>query len=89
VSADPSTSSRRYTFVVAPGVAGRRLDLVLAAEFPQVSRTQFTRHVAEGAVTVNGQVVAPSRKLRAGEVILWTPPEPRASMELRPQDIPL
>jgi 23S rRNA pseudouridine1911/1915/1917 synthase len=75
--------------VVAPSAAGRRLDLVLAAEFPQVSRTQFTRHVSEGAVTVNGQVVAPSRKLRAGEVIVWMPPEPRPSTELRAQNIPL
>jgi 23S rRNA pseudouridine1911/1915/1917 synthase len=75
--------------VVAPSAAGRRLDLVLAAEFPEVSRTQFTRHASEGAVTVNGQVVAPSRKLRGGEVIVWTPPEPRASAELRAQDIPL
>jgi 23S rRNA pseudouridine1911/1915/1917 synthase len=75
--------------VVAPVAAGRRLDLVLAAEFPQVSRTQFTRHVSEGAVTVNGQVVAPSRKLRVGEVIAWTPREPRPSTELRAQNIPL
>ena len=89
MSADPPTASRRYTLVVAPGAAGRRLDLVLAAEFPQVSRTQFTRHVSEGAVTVNGQVVAPSRKLRVGEVIAWTPREPRPSTELRAQNIPL
>jgi 23S rRNA pseudouridine1911/1915/1917 synthase len=75
--------------VVAPGAAGRRLDLVLAAEFPQVSRTQFTRHVSEGAVTVNGKAVAPSRKLRVGEVIAWTPREPRPSTELRAQNIPL
>ena len=76
------------TFVVAPSAAGRRLDLVLAAEFPQVSRTQFSRHVSEGAVTVNGKSAAPSRKLRAGEVIVWTPAAPRPSLELRAQDIP-
>jgi len=78
-----------HTLVVVPGAAGRRLDLVLAAEFPQVSRTQLTRQVSEGAVTVNGQVVAPSRKLRAGEVIVWTPPAPRPSAELCAQEIPL
>ncbi len=89
MSTDSPTASRRHTFAVAPGAAGRRLDLVLAAEFPQVSRTQFTRLVSEGAVTLNGQMVAPSRKLRAGEVIVWTPPAPRPSTELRAQDIPL
>jgi 23S rRNA pseudouridine1911/1915/1917 synthase len=89
VSAGPPESTHPYTFVVAPAAAGRRLDLVLAGEFPQVSRTQLTRHVSEGAVTVSGQVVAPSRKLRVGEVIVWTPPAPRPSTELRAQDIPL
>jgi 23S rRNA pseudouridine1911/1915/1917 synthase len=34
-------------------------------------------------------VVAPSRKLRVGEVIVWTPPAPRPSAELQAQDIPL
>lgn len=62
---------------------------MLAAEFPQVSRTQFTRHVSQGAVTVDGKSAAPSRKLRAGEVIVWTPPAPRSRVELRVQDIPL
>ena len=80
---------RTHTFVVAASAAGRRLDLVLAAKFPEVSRTQFSRHVSEGAVTVNGQSAAPSRKLRAGDVIAWTPPAPRPSVELRAQDIPL
>ena len=85
----PPVGFRPHTLVVAPGVAGRRLDLVLAAEFPEVSRTQFTRHVSEGAVTVDGKLAAPSRKLRAGEVIVWTPAAPRPSLELRAQDIPL
>ena len=82
-------SSRQHTFVVSPTAAGRRLDLVLVAEFPQVSRTQLTRQVSEGAVTVNGQMAAPSRKVRAGEVIAWTKPAARPSRELRAQDIPL
>ena len=75
--------------MVAAGAAGGRLDLVLAGKFPQVSRTQFTRHVCEGAVTVNGKLAAPSRKLRAGEVVAWTPAAPRPSLELRAQNIPL
>jgi len=89
VSAGSPASTDPHTFVVAPAAAGRRLDLVLAAEFPQVSRTQLTRHVSGGAVTVNGQVVAPSRKLRVGEVIVWTPPAPRPNPELLAQAIPL
>ena len=89
MSAGSPASSRPHTFVVEAGAAGGRLDLVLAAQFPEVSRTQFTRHVSEGAVTVNGKLAAPSRKLRAGEVIAWTPADPRPSLELCAQAIPL
>lgn len=76
------------TFVVASDDQGKRLDVTLSALVPEVSRTQLSRHVSEGAVTVNGVIVAPSRKLRAGDVICWNPP-PVRSVELRAQDIPL
>jgi 23S rRNA pseudouridine1911/1915/1917 synthase len=84
-----STGPTVRTFIVAPQSAGKRLDVVLAAEFPEVSRTQFTRQVVEGAITVNGQPAAPSRKVRVGEEVAWTPPVPRASTETQAQDIPL
>jgi 23S rRNA pseudouridine1911/1915/1917 synthase len=84
-----STAPTVRTFVVASHAAGNRLDVVLAAEFPEVSRTQFTRQVSEGAVTVNGQPASPSRKLRVGEQVAWTPPIPRASSDAQAQDIPL
>jgi 23S rRNA pseudouridine1911/1915/1917 synthase len=64
------------------------LDVFLAAEIAEVSRTQLSRHVAEGAVTVNGTAGAPSRKLRAGDVVVWTPPEVQPT-ELRAEEIPL
>ncbi len=56
---------------------------------PDVSRTQLGRHVGQGAVTVGGQVVlAPSRKLRAGEEVAWSPPAVEAT-DLRAEAIPL
>ena len=54
--------------------AGERLDLYLAHRIGDVSRSQLARHIGEGAVTVNGAAGAPSRKLRAGDVVVWTPP---------------
>jgi 23S rRNA pseudouridine1911/1915/1917 synthase len=84
-----STAPTVRTFIVAPHAAGNRLDVVLAAEFPEVSRTQFTRQITEGAVRVNGQSVSPSRKMRAGDEVAWTPPIPRASTDVPAQDIPL
>jgi 23S rRNA pseudouridine1911/1915/1917 synthase len=54
-----------------------------------VSRSQLTRHIAAGAVQVGGAVAAsPSRKVRAGEVVLWDPP-PVAPAELAAEEIPL
>jgi 23S rRNA pseudouridine1911/1915/1917 synthase len=82
VSDDPRT------IVVPPGAGGQRLDLMLAGEISQVSRTQLARHIAEGAVTVNGERAVPSRKVKPGDVVVWAPP-PVAPVELRAQDIPL
>lgn len=65
-----------------------RLDSFLAGEVPEVSRSQLSRQIGQGAVTVNDAVFPPSRKLRAGDVVVWTPP-PVAVTELRSQDIPL
>jgi 23S rRNA pseudouridine1911/1915/1917 synthase len=74
--------------VVPPDAAGKRLDVFLAQAIADVSRSQLSRHVAEGAVTVNGASSAPSRKLRAGDVVVWTPP-PVAPTELVAEAIPL
>jgi len=75
-------------FVVTPAAAGKRLDLFLAGEVPGVSRSQLARHIGMGAVTVDGRAQPPSRKLRAGEVVAWDPPE-AAPTELRAEPIPL
>jgi 23S rRNA pseudouridine1911/1915/1917 synthase len=74
--------------VVAAAAQGQRLDVMLAEEIAQVSRSQLARHIAEGAVTVNGERVVPSRKVKAGDVVLWTPPAPTA-VDLAPEEIPL
>jgi 23S rRNA pseudouridine1911/1915/1917 synthase len=74
--------------IVEPSAAGQRLDVFLASAIADVSRSQLSRHVAEGAVTVNGAATSPSRKLRAGDVVVWTPP-PVATTELVAEEIPL
>lgn len=68
--------------------AGQRLDVVLALRIAEVSRTQLSRHIAEGAATLNGGPAAPSQKVRAGDVVAWTLPAVR-SVELVAQEIPL
>jgi len=75
-------------FVVPPAGAGKRLDVFLAGEIDGVSRSQLARQIGQGAVTVNGDVDPPSRKLRAGDVVTWDPP-PAAPTELLAEPIPL
>jgi 23S rRNA pseudouridine1911/1915/1917 synthase len=78
--------SRRI--VVAPTAQGQRLDVLLAGEIAEVSRSQLARHIAEGAVTLNGERAVPSRKVRAGDVVLWNPPPP-TTVDVVAQEIPL
>jgi 23S rRNA pseudouridine1911/1915/1917 synthase len=74
--------------VVPQSSTGQRLDVFLAAAIADVSRSQLARHIGLGAVTVNGAPGAPSRKLRAGDVVVWTPP-PVVATEIEAEDIPL
>jgi len=76
------------TLVVTVGMAGRRLDVMLAELIADVSRTQLSRHISEGAVMLNGKPASPSQKVREGDRVVWTPPAVR-EVELLAQDIPL
>jgi 23S rRNA pseudouridine1911/1915/1917 synthase len=79
-------SSRR--FVVAAAAAGSRLDSFLAQQIAEVSRSQLARQIGQAAVMVNGATGAPSRKLRAGDVIVWAPP-PVVETDIEAEAIPL
>jgi 23S rRNA pseudouridine1911/1915/1917 synthase len=90
-----AASERTRRFVVPPPAAGTRLDLFLARELggevAGLSRSQLARQIGQGAVTVNGVVdppAAPSRKLRSGDVVVWSPP-PVVETEIAAEAIPL
>lgn len=84
-----SDAAEPVSFTVAAEEAGRRLDVVLAAHAAATSRTQLARQIGEGAVTVAGEPCrSASRKVRAGELIVWSPP-PVVTTELVAEDIPL
>jgi len=80
------TAPRR--FVVAQAAVGQRLDLFLAQQIESVSRSQLSRQIGQAAVTVNGEAGAPSRKLRAGDVVTWAPP-PVVATEIAAEALPL
>jgi 23S rRNA pseudouridine1911/1915/1917 synthase len=67
---------------------GTRLDKFLAEKCPELSRTHAQKLIAEGLVSVNGQIARASLKLEAGNGIDFTIPA-EAPSHLTPEDIPL
>lgn len=65
-----------------------RLDVFLAGEMEELTRSQVQRLADEGCVLLNGSVAKASRKLHPGDRILLTVPPPRP-VDLVPEAIPL
>jgi 23S rRNA pseudouridine1911/1915/1917 synthase len=65
-----------------------RLDVYLAENVPDASRSYIQKLIADGHVFVNGSVQRPNYKVQRGEKVSLTipPPEP---MEVKAEDIPL
>jgi 23S rRNA pseudouridine1911/1915/1917 synthase len=82
-------SPETLAFSVTEDEAANRLDRLLAARAPDISRARFQSLIAEGRVSVNGQPAAKANmKPRPGDEITVRLPEPQAA-EPEPQDIPL
>jgi len=78
----------RTEFVVTAGETPKRLDQFLANREPYFSRTVLQRLIEDGHITINGQHVKPSHKVRPGEKILMVVPRPEP-LDIQPEDIPL
>ena len=65
-----------------------RLDAFLAAQEPQLTRSQVRRYIEQGLVWLNGDVAKGSQKLRSGDIISLTIPPPRPT-DLVAQWMPL
>ena len=78
----------RTEFIVTAGETPKRLDHFLANREPYFSRTVLQRLIEDGHITVNGQIVKPSHKVRPGEVITMVVPRPEP-LELQAENIPL
>ena len=71
----------------AGAARGARLDAFLAESLEDVSRSRAARLIRDGQVTVNGQVVAPSRRLQPQDFVRGELPVVTA--ELKPEPGPL
>ncbi len=73
---------------VPPEHAGQRLDATVAVLFPRLTRSQAQRLIREGHVLAGGREVKTSHRVKAGEEIVLSLPEPCPSA-LKPENIPL
>jgi 23S rRNA pseudouridine1911/1915/1917 synthase len=67
---------------------GQRLDRVVAAECPELSRTRVQELIEEGLALVNGKAAKASQKVRAGDVIEVDAQE-RPALRAEPENIAL
>jgi 23S rRNA pseudouridine1911/1915/1917 synthase len=80
------TEAQTITFQIQD--AGERLDKVIAATVPDLSRAAVQRLVKSGQVTVNGRTSKPSYSVEVGdEVVVHVPEE--TPPEIAPEQIPL
>ena len=63
--------------------AGSRLDIVIAKEYPEYSRTHIKRWIEKGFLTLNGKQVKPRTKIMGSEIV-----EIRAEEEELIKDLP-
>ncbi len=75
-------------FVVRSDEEGQRLDLFLCEKVEGLSRSQANRHVAEGAVIVEGRIAKPSLLLRDGDRIIYKVPPVKDAIPV-PEQLPL
>ena len=75
---------------VLPEHIGLRFDRVVADWLHDYSRSRLQAWIGEGVITLNGETVAPKTKLKGGEEVFATLPEPaETSATVEPQNIPL
>jgi len=84
---DLRPASAALVFTIDEAVAGERLDVALSS-LCRRSRSQVSRWIAEGRVTVDGTPSRPARRVALGERVHAEPPA-RIRMRAEPQDIPL
>ena len=81
-------SDRQIQFIVREEESGTRLDRVVAAACPELSRTRVQELIAEGLALLNGKAVKGSHKVRVGDVIEVVAQE-RPALRAAAENIPL
>lgn len=87
---DGAAADRTVLESIVPELeAGQRLDKVLAAQFPQYSRSRLQQWCEAGLVRMGGQVAGVRDKARAGESLHIAVPHLPEDTAFAPEDLPL
>jgi 23S rRNA pseudouridine1911/1915/1917 synthase len=78
----------KQEFVVLPEEAGERLDRVVTAHCPDLSRTRVQELIEAGLILLNARAAKGSQRLRGGER-LTVEVRPRPPLRAEPESIPL
>jgi 23S rRNA pseudouridine1911/1915/1917 synthase len=79
---------RATNFTVIEAEAGGRLDVFLAERLERCSRSLIQKYIEDGAVRVNAAPRKPNYRLKSGDTVEVSIPEPKPT-SLVPSDIPL
>lgn len=74
--------------VISEAYSGKRLDTVVSALYPELTRAHAQKLIKEGTVFVNDKPRKPSYAVSAGELLCLELPEPE-HLEVLPENIPL
>lgn len=78
-----------HRITVDPGQDLIRIDRFLFARLPNVTRTKIQAGIREGFVKVNDELTKPNYRVRPGDVVTVSLPEPPRANEVIPENIPL
>lgn len=78
-----------YTIHVDPGQSLLRIDKFLNDRLPNVTRNKIQGAIKEGFVRVNNEDIKANYKIKPGDVIVISLPEPPRDTDVIPQDISL
>ena len=73
---------------VAEDEAGMRIDKLLSSRIGGMTRSHIQKLIDDGRVTVSDKAVKANYKVKCGDAISITIPEP-TKIDVRPEDIPL
>jgi len=77
-----------FNFTATESEAGHRLDTVIVAHLPTLSRSRASRLIRAGHITVNGHIRKPGYLTKPGDVVQSEIPSPEPII-CRPEAIPL